>query len=207
MVSSPAKSRFVFSNGKTYMRIVGLQISMQMTGMVNTWYLDDIAISKANPPEEEFGEYAYFSGTSMAAPVVSGAVATLGAANPSLSAAELRKLLLKSVRKVNSLSDKCITGGVQDASKFVTLSTKVTLNKKSATLRYGKSLTLKAQLSPSYATNKAVTWKSSNTKYATVSSKGVVKVKQAGIGHTVTISATAKDGSGKKAACKIKLKK
>lgn len=207
MVSSPAKSRFVFSNGKTYMRIVGLQISMQMTGMVNTWYLDDIAISKANPPEEEFGEYAYFSGTSMATPVVSGAVATLGAANPSLSAAELRKLLLKSVRKVNSLSDKCITGGVQDASKFVTLSTKVTLNKKSATLRYGKSLTLKAQLSPSYATNKAVTWKSSNTKYATVSSKGVVKVKKAGIGHTVTISATAKDGSGKKAACKIKLKK
>ena len=207
MVSSPEKSRFVNKNGRVYMRIVGLQVPMQMAGSVNSWYLDDIAISTADPNPDEFGSYACFSGTSMATPVVSGAVATLSSANPSLSAADLRKLLLKSVRKVSSLSDKCITGGIIDASKFVTLSTKVTLNKKSATLRYGKSLTLKAQVVPSYATNQAVTWKSGNTKYATVSSKGVVKVKKAGIGHTVTITATAKDGSGKKATCKIKLKK
>ena len=94
-----------------------------------------------------------------------------------------------------------------DASKFITLSTKVTLNKTSATLSYGKTLTLKAKVSPSYVTNSKVTWKSSNTKYATVNSKGVVKGKKAGIGHTVKITATAADGSGKKAVCKIKLKK
>ena len=41
-------------------------------------------------------------------------------------------------------------------------------------------------------------------KVATVTSKGVVKAKKAG---TVTITATAKDGSGKKAACRITVKK
>lgn len=66
---------------------------------------------------------------------------------------------------------------------------------------------MKATVSPSNATNKAVTWKSGNTRYATVSSKGVVTMKKAGKGKTVTITATAKDGSRKKAAYKIKFVK
>ena len=92
-------------------------------------------------------------------------------------------------------------------SKMKTWATKVSLNKTSATLRYGKTLTLKAKVSPSYATSTKVTWKCSNTKYATVNSKGVVKAKKAGIGHTVTVTATASDGSKQKASCRIKLKK
>lgn len=207
MVSSPEKSRFVNQNGRTYMRIVGLEIKPQATGQKTVWYLDDIGISVADPNPEDFGAYIHMEGTSMAAPVVSGAVATLGGANPGLSAKSLRSLLLKSVRKVDSLSDKCVTGGIIDASKFAIWATKVTLNKTSATLRYGKTLTLKAKVSPSDVSSTKVMWKSSNTKYATVSSKGVVKVKKAGIGHTVKITATAADGSGKKASCKIKLKK
>lgn len=207
MVSSPGKSRFVTGNGRNYLRIVGLDVPAQSTGKDNIWYLDDFAISKADQDPKVFGAYTHMDGSSMAAPVVSAAVATLGAANPTLSATSLRTLLLTCVRKVSSLSGKCITGGILDLSKFVTLSTKVTLNKTSATLRYGKTLTLKAKVSPSYVTNTNVTWKSSNTKYATVSSKGVVKVKKAGIGHTVKITATAADGTGKKAVCKIKLKK
>ena len=207
MVSSPEKTRFVNKDGRTYMRIVGLDIAAQGVGKNTTWYLDDIAISAPDPDPETFGAYEYMEGTSMAAPVVSAAVATLGAANPALSAKNLRSLLLKSVRKVSSLSGKCVTGGIVDAAKFVTLATKVTLNKTSATLAYGKTLTLKAKVSPTYVSSTKVTWKSSNTKYATVSSKGVVKVKKAGIGHTDTITATASDGSKKKATCKIKLKK
>ncbi|MBO5103968.1 MAG: Ig domain-containing protein, partial [Ruminococcus sp.] len=81
------------------------------------------------------------------------------------------------------------------------------LNKSSASLRAGKSLTLKVTVLPTGATNKKVTWKSSNKKYATVNSKGVVTAKKAGIGHTVKITATAADGSGKKVVCKIKIKK
>ena len=82
--------------------------------------------------------------------------------------------------------------------------TKVKLNKTKANLNVGKSLTLKTTLSPKKPSNKGIIWKSSNTKIATVTSKGVVKAKKAGM---VKITATAKDGSGKKATCKITVKK
>ena len=82
--------------------------------------------------------------------------------------------------------------------------TKVKLNKTKANLNIGKTLTLKTTLSPKKPSNKGIIWKSSNTKIATITSKGVVKAKKAG---TVKITATAKDGSGKKAVCKITVKK
>lgn len=76
----------------------------------------------------------------------------------------------------------------------------IKLNNTSVTLKKGSSLTLKAAIAPSSANNKAVTWSSSNKKVATVSSKGVVKAVGNG---TATITVKAKDGSGKKATCKI----
>ena len=82
--------------------------------------------------------------------------------------------------------------------------TKVKLNKTKSTMTIGKKQTLKATVTPKKASSKAVVWKSSNKKVATVTSKGVVKAKKAG---TATITATAKDGSGKKASCKVTIKK
>lgn len=79
---------------------------------------------------------------------------------------------------------------------------KVTLNKTSATLIKGKTLKLKATVAPSKANVKSVIWKTSNKKIATVSKNGVVTAKKAG---TVKITAVAKDGSGKKRTCKIKV--
>lgn len=71
----------------------------------------------------------------------------------------------------------------------------------------GKKIKLKATVTPKTAANRTVKWKSSNKKYATVNSKGVVTVKKAGIGKKVTITAIAKDGSGKKATYRIKIMK
>lgn len=67
----------------------------------------------------------------------------------------------------------------------------------------GKKIALKAAVAPSNATNKSVVWKSNNTKYADVNSKGIVTIKKAGAGKTVTITASAKDGSRKKASYRI----
>ena len=101
----------------------------------------------------------------------------------------------------NCGNNKTATFTIIKAEKAVA---KITLNKTSATLSPVDTLTLKATVTPSNATNKAVTWKSSNTKVATVSSSGKVTAKAAG---TTTITCTAKDGSGKSAACKITVRK
>ena len=78
--------------------------------------------------------------------------------------------------------------------------TKVSLNTGKVTIKKGGETELKATVTPSNATNKGITWSSSNTKIATVSSAGTVKAVQKG---TAVITATAKDGSGKKATCKV----
>ena len=62
-------------------------------------------------------------------------------------------------------------------------------------IKVGETCTLGVTVSPSNATNKSVTWSSSNTAVATVDCGGTVTGKSVG---SVTISATANDGSGKK---------
>lgn len=76
----------------------------------------------------------------------------------------------------------------------------VTMSKKTTAIASGKTITLKATVKGSTGFyNQGVTWKSSNTKIATVTSKGVVKGIAAG---QATITATEKGGS-KKATCLI----
>ncbi len=81
---------------------------------------------------------------------------------------------------------------------------KVSLNKASLSLATGKSATLKATVVKKTASNKKVIWTSSDSKIATVNSSGIVKAVKPG---TVTITATAADGSGKKASCKVTVAK
>lgn len=61
----------------------------------------------------------------------------------------------------------------------------------------GKKVQLKASIAPSNATDKSVTWTSSNKKVATVNAKGLVTFKKNAGGKKVTITATAKDGNKK----------
>ncbi len=73
-------------------------------------------------------------------------------------------------------------------------------------VKSGKSMKIKAKVTSSKGANTKLKWTSNHTKYAKVSSKGVVKAYKKGKGKTVKITAMATDGSGKKAAIKIKIK-
>ena len=78
--------------------------------------------------------------------------------------------------------------------------TGVSVSPTTGSIAYGEStLTIKATVTPSNATNKAVVWTSSNENVATVSAKGVVTAVSAG---TATITATTMDG-GFTATCTV----
>ena len=72
------------------------------------------------------------------------------------------------------------------------------MNKTSATIDYGAAVVLKATVSPEEATDKTITWKSSNTRVATVADTGVV----VGAGEGTTVI-TATTSNGKTASCTI----
>ena len=79
---------------------------------------------------------------------------------------------------------------------------------KKNTVKVNQKVSLKATVKTNGSkANKTLTWKSSNTKYATVDKKGKVSIKKAGKGKTVTITATATDGTKKKGTIKLKIKK
>ena len=73
------------------------------------------------------------------------------------------------------------------------------------TVKAGKTLTLKAKIKAESGADKTLRWESSNVKYATVRD-GKVRTSASAGGKTVTITAKAADGSGKKASFKIKIK-
>lgn len=66
------------------------------------------------------GRYGTMSGTSMATPHVTGAVALYAAANPDATAAEIRAALLDSVAPTASLAGKTVTGGRLDVASMLT---------------------------------------------------------------------------------------
>lgn len=82
------------------------------------------------------------------------------------------------------------------------LVTKIELNFSSLTLAPDRTKQLTATVEPEDASNKAVTWTSSDASVATVSTDGLVTtVAEA----TCTITCSAKDGSGVKAECQVKV--
>ena len=78
--------------------------------------------------------------------------------------------------------------------------TGMTLSETEVTARIGDKVQLRATVAPDNATNQAVTWKSSNTKVATVSNNGLVTMKAAG---TASIICTSEDNSSVQAFCNV----
>lgn len=81
--------------------------------------------------------------------------------------------------------------------------TGVFLSNSNVTLQIGSSKRITANVMPANATNKKVTWKSSNTKVATVSSNGLIKA--VGVG-TANITCTTSDGGYRK-TCRVTVTK
>ncbi len=81
--------------------------------------------------------------------------------------------------------------------------TGVTLSQTSAELKVNETVTLKATVQPSNATNKKVTWSSSNDNIAKVDENGLVTALAEGI---ATITVKTEDG-GKTATCQVTVKK
>ncbi len=223
-------------DGRIYFKILGLEVDGTVTE-TRTYSFDDIGFSVADPDVSLFGKYDTASGTSMAAPMVAGAIGLLAEIHPEDSAANRRNRLLNCTRYTPQISEKCATGGVLDLHNidaYVPVSDntvssappstsaptpaprtvskkisvkKITVKGSKKTLKAGKKRKLKAVITPSNATKKKVKWSSSKKKWATVSSKGVVTAKKKGRGHTVKITAAATDGSRKKGVFRIKIGK
>ena len=99
-----------------------------------------------------------------------------------------------------------VTVKVTGLVKGITVTTKKAAD--SLTLASGKTLALKADVEPANASNKAVTWSiTDGSAYAKVSSSGVITANKDLTGvKTVTVTATAKDGSGVSGSAKVTLR-
>ena len=144
------------------------------------------------------GKYGYMQGTSMACPHVSGVAALIlskfGSATYTPDLLQQRLL-----NHTIELDEPLYTQGKMGAgllnatgalTKHVSVES-VTLPARTEEWPIKKTFTLHPTIYPSNATDKRVTWASSDAKVATVDEKGAVTTKTPG---TTTITVTARDG-------------
>ena len=123
------------------------------------------------------------------------AVATVNAGTVTAVAAGTATITVTTVDgSRTAFSEVTVTGGPVNVAV-----TSVSLSATTLRLETRKSATLKATVSPSNATNKAVTWKSNKPDIATVDSKGKVTAVKVG---SATITVTTNDGK-KTAKCAV----
>ncbi len=155
-------------------------------------------------------KYAWRSGTSMAAPMVTGAVARLAETYPHDTVYQRKARLLQCVRRVSSLSEKCTTGGILDLSKIRSYTppaniSSVKITNSSRSLYTRKSMQITTRLGRPDAVNRALSYSVSNKKYAKISSTGRLTVNASGVGHSITIKAASKANRALYSTIKIKI--
>ena len=105
-------------------------------------------------------------------------------------------------KKAGTATITCTSSTGEKATCKITVAD-VTLSETETSLEKGKTMTLKATVLPSSISDQTVTWKSSNTDIATVTSAGKVKGVKAGTA-TITCTSTA---TGATATCKVTVTK
>ncbi len=71
------------------------------------------------PPAVYGSDYAYFSGTSMATPHVSGTAALIWSKYPTLTHLQVKERIMNSVDPIRALAGKCVTGGRLNAYRAI----------------------------------------------------------------------------------------
>lgn len=137
--------------------------------------------------------------------------------------AQNKKLVWKSSKKaVGSVNNQGVVKGKKKGSTTITVTVKgtslkasckvnvgtpvkkISVKNKKINMKVGAATVIKAVITPKSATNKALTYKSSNPKVVSVNNKGRLTAKGTG---TAKITVQAKDGSGKKAVVMVTVKK
>ena len=106
-------------------------------------------------------------------------------------------------KKAGTATITATVGDLKATCKVTVIQKVTSLRVTPVTVYNGKTAKIKVTVSPSTASNKAVTYSSNNKSVATVTSAGVVKGVKPG---TAYITVKAKDGSGKYAKCKVTVK-
>lgn len=104
---------FYTSNGHRYLRLVSLNTSSSATV-----YFDNVSVSAEDLSGDFMCKYSVYSGTSMAAPAVSAAVAVLSALDAEEGAEKRIEKLYSCVRKTDAVSGYCVTGGILDLGRI-----------------------------------------------------------------------------------------
>jgi subtilisin family serine protease len=131
------------------------------------------------------GAYASYSGTSMATPHVTGAIALYAAANPGATAAQIRSALLSTATPTTSLAGRTVTGGRLNVSAMLNIRPGVNVNISDAALVEGNSGTSQLQftVSLSSASTSAV-----SVNYATANSSATAGSDYTAVAGTVTFN-------------------
>ena len=143
-------------------------------------------------------------------PVITDAAAstTLTWTSSNTSVATVNSSGFLSTTGVGSTTIKCTAHNGVSAQCEVTVNpvlvSGITLNQTEAEMVVGEKLNLSATIAPDNATNKTVTWSSTNEAVAVVDESGQVTAVGSG---TCQIKATANDGSGKTASCLVTVEK
>lgn len=89
---------------------------------------------------------------------------------------------------------------VQTTAPATIAVTEIKINEKIESLEVGESQTLTATITPNNATDKKITWKSSDENIATISNEGIITTKKAGY-----VNITVSSSNGKTDTIKIKV--
>lgn len=145
------------------------------------------------------GGYKNMTGTSMAAPHITGIVTLLRLMYPAYTPTQIERKLKNICNDLYDSGWDSYSGwGIPNLSKITGQPvTSISISQNSASLEVCETLNLTSKLLPSNATNKICSWSSSNPEVASVSA-GLVIAKKAG---NATI--TAKSANGLKVSCNI----